>query len=94
MKEKVLGILGGLGPAATVDLFQKIIEATPARIDQEHLRILIDNNPKIPCRVKALKKAGPSPVPGATSLPLSPIMKPNVSPNRLTSLARVPLYPP
>ncbi|MCL4370011.1 MAG: aspartate/glutamate racemase family protein, partial [Chloroflexi bacterium] len=39
MAEKVVGILGGMGPEATIDLFQKIVAATPARIDQEHLRI-------------------------------------------------------
>jgi aspartate racemase len=50
----VIGIIGGVGPEATIDLFQKIVKATPARVDQEHLRILIDCNPKIPDRVKAI----------------------------------------
>lgn len=60
--EKVIGIIGGVGPEATIDLFQKIVKATPARIDQEHLRILIDCNPKIPDRVKAIFEQTESPV--------------------------------
>jgi aspartate racemase len=40
-----VGILGGMGPAATLDLFKKIIEATPAQRDEEHLNIQIDCNP-------------------------------------------------
>lgn len=63
MAEKVIGILGGMGPEATIDLFQKIVAATPARIDQEHLRILIDNNPKIPDRTAALLWGGEDPTP-------------------------------
>jgi aspartate racemase len=62
MREKVIGILGGMGPEATIDLFTKIVKGTPARKDQEHLRILIDNNPKIPDRTKAIEGKGPSPV--------------------------------
>jgi len=49
-REKVIGILGGMGPYATVDLFKKILDLTPAKKDWEHLRIIIDNNPKIPSR--------------------------------------------
>ena len=60
--EKVIGIIGGMGPEATIDLFQKIVKATPARTDQEHLRILIDCNPKIPDRVKAIFEQAESPV--------------------------------
>ncbi len=61
--EKVIGILGGLGPEATVLVFQKILMHTPASRDQEHLRILIDNNPKIPERLPAILGSGPDPVP-------------------------------
>lgn len=60
---KVVGIIGGMGPAATVDLFAKLVAATPARQDQDHLRILIDNNPRIPNRNEAIVGAGPSPGP-------------------------------
>lgn len=61
---KVVGIMGGMGPAATVDLMQRIIAATPATDDGDHIRTLVDNNPKVPSRIKALiEKTGPSPLP-------------------------------
>ncbi|QSH40828.1 amino acid racemase [Lentisphaerota bacterium ZTH] len=62
-KQLTIGILGGMGPMATADLFQKIINHTPATRDQDHLRILIDNNPQIPDRTAALNGSGPSPAP-------------------------------
>lgn len=49
--EKTIGILGGMGPMATIDLFQKIVTNTPARIDQDHIKLFIYNNPKIPPRI-------------------------------------------
>ncbi len=63
MAEKVIGVLGGLGPWATVDLFEKILRLTPASRDQEHLRIIIDNNPKIPDRSPAILDGGEDPTP-------------------------------
>jgi aspartate racemase len=63
MSEKVIGILGGMGPEATVDCFDKIIKNTPAAKDQDHLRILIDSNPKVPDRTAAIIGSGASPVP-------------------------------
>lgn len=63
MAEKVIGILGGMGPEATLDLFAKVIASTPAAKDQEHLRVVIDSNPKVPDRTAAILHAGPSPVP-------------------------------
>ncbi|MFQ6066698.1 MAG: aspartate/glutamate racemase family protein [bacterium] len=62
-KTKTIGILGGMGPHATLDLFGKIIEATPAQRDQEHFRILVDNNPRIPDRTQAILGQGRSPLP-------------------------------
>lgn len=58
-----IGIIGGMGPAATVDLFGKIVSKTPARRDQDHIRVLVDSNPKIPDRTNALFNGGPDPVP-------------------------------
>jgi aspartate racemase len=62
MPEKIIGILGGMGPEATIDLFTKIVKETKVKKDQDHLRILIDNNPKIPDRTLAIQKKGPSPL--------------------------------
>ena len=63
MPEKIIGILGGMGPEATIDLFTKIVKGTKVRKDQDHFRILIDNNPKIPDRTLAILGKGPSPLP-------------------------------
>jgi aspartate racemase len=63
MEEKVIGILGGMGPEATVFLFKRIVEVTGATRDQDHIRILIDNNPKIPDRTPAILGGGASPIP-------------------------------
>ena len=60
---KTIGIIGGMGPMATVDLMQKIIESTAAHEDQEHIHILVDNNTAIPDRTAAILGQGPSPVP-------------------------------
>jgi aspartate racemase len=60
---KTIGVIGGMGPAATADLFAKLIAATNATRDQDHLRILIDNNPRIPNRNDAIAGRGPSPGP-------------------------------
>ena len=62
MHEKTIGILGGMGPYATADLFEKILEQTPAKKDWEHLRVIIDNNPKIPSRTRAILYHEESPV--------------------------------
>jgi aspartate racemase len=63
MKDKVVGILGGMGPEATIDLFARIVKHTHAKKDNDHLRIIIDNNPKMPSRQDAILKGGESPVP-------------------------------
>ena len=63
MKEKVIGILGGMGPEATLDCYSKIIASTPAKTDQEHLRVIIDANPKVPDRTAAIIAEGESPAP-------------------------------
>jgi aspartate racemase len=63
MKEGIIGVLGGMGPEATVDFFQKIIKHTAAVRDQDHLRVLIDSNPKIPDRTPAILGSGENPLP-------------------------------
>jgi aspartate racemase len=63
MTDKIVGVLGGMGPEATANCYREIIRATQARRDQDHVRVLIDSNAKIPDRTKAILGAGPSPVP-------------------------------
>ncbi|KJS87778.1 MAG: hypothetical protein JM58_03525 [Peptococcaceae bacterium BICA1-8] len=52
-----------MGPEATVDFMAKIIKNTPAQIDQQHLHMLVDNNPQVPDRIEAILKAGQTPGP-------------------------------
>jgi len=61
--EKIIGILGGMGPEATADLFMRIIRATPVKRDQDHFRVIIDSNSKIADRTPAILGTGSSPLP-------------------------------
>ncbi len=63
MTEKIIGILGRMGHEATMNLFYKIIKLTTAEKEQDHLRIIIDNNPKIPDRTAAILGKGKDPLP-------------------------------
>ncbi len=56
--ERVIGIMGGMGPEATVELMRQIIQRTPARDDADHVRMLVDNNPKVPSRIAFLLEGG------------------------------------
>jgi aspartate racemase len=59
----VIGVLGGMGPLATIDFMQKVYEQTPATTDQEHLPMLVYSLPQIPDRLEHLKGTGASPLP-------------------------------
>ena len=63
MKKKTIGILGGMGPEATVYFFNLIIKSTAAGRDQEHAKILVWNDPTVPPRTDAILGLGPSPLP-------------------------------
>jgi aspartate racemase len=63
-KQPIVGVIGGMGPEATVDLMRRVIVATPAQDDVDHIRMLVDNNSKVPSRIKALiEKTGEDPTP-------------------------------
>lgn len=59
---KTIGIIGGMGPLATVHLFERIVLRTKAQKDQDHIRVLIDSNTNIPDRTKAIIGDGEDPV--------------------------------
>jgi len=61
MDKKIIGILGGMGPLATADLYKKIVELTDAKKDQDHIRVIIDSNINIPDRTAAILGDGNSP---------------------------------
>ena len=55
----VLGVLGGMGPAATLDFLAKLQALTPAERDQDHIRTLVDINPQVPDRNDPVNRPGP-----------------------------------
>jgi aspartate racemase len=59
----VIGVLGGMGPQATADFLAKLTAATPVECEQDHLRVHIDSNPKVPDRSEAIAGCGESPGP-------------------------------
>ncbi|MFM0738744.1 amino acid racemase [Paraburkholderia xenovorans] len=56
-----VGVVGGVGPAATVDFVQKVVRSTPAARDQDHIKLLIEQNPQIPDRTENLIGEGADP---------------------------------
>lgn len=58
-----LGVLGGMGPLATVDFLAKLVAATPARRDEDHIPVVVWSVPQIPERVPAIEGRGASPLP-------------------------------
>ncbi|MBQ7113640.1 MAG: amino acid racemase [Clostridia bacterium] len=66
--KKTIGIIGGMGPLATADLFRKIVLLADVSSDQGHPRVLIDSNTEIPDRTAAILSGGENPIPAlATS---------------------------
>lgn len=58
---KTIGIIGGMGPLATVHLYERIVLRTKALRDQDHIHVLIDSNTNIPDRTKAIIADGEDP---------------------------------
>jgi aspartate racemase len=61
--QKTVGVLGGMGPEATVDFMAKVIALTDASCDQDHVRMLVDHNPHVPNRQDAILHGGEDPGP-------------------------------
>lgn len=58
----VVGVLGGMGPLATIDFMHKMLRATPAASDQEHVPVVVSSIPQVPDRNAAWRGAGDSPL--------------------------------
>lgn len=59
-----VGILGGMGPEASILLMQKVLAAVPARDDADHVPLIVDQNPQVPSRIRHLiEGGGPDPGP-------------------------------
>lgn len=54
-RKLTVGVLGGMGPEATVDFMGRILALTPATIDQDHVPMVVDNNPQVPDRQRAMR---------------------------------------
>jgi len=54
---KILGVLGGMGPAATVAFLARVQVLTPAQGDADHIRVLMDMNPQVPDRNRTADQA-------------------------------------
>lgn len=62
--KRTVGVLGGMGPEATVLLMSRVIAMTPATDDSDHVPLLVDNNTQVPSRIKALiERTGRDPAP-------------------------------
>jgi aspartate racemase len=57
----MLGVLGGMGPAATVDFLDKLVKVTEADRDQDHVPVIVWGDPRVPDRTDALCHGGPDP---------------------------------
>lgn len=65
-RRPLIGVLGGLGPAASVDFYAKVVElsaAAGAAADQDHVRLVIDADPEVPNRNASVAGAGESSAP-------------------------------
>jgi aspartate racemase len=59
--KKTVGVIGGMGPAATVHFMARVLALTPAATDQDHVRLIVDNNGGVLDRNAAIRGEGPSP---------------------------------
>lgn len=62
MEEKKLGVIGGMGPQATIMFYQRVVDLTAAHSDQEHIETLILSDAKMPDRTAALLSGELGPV--------------------------------
>jgi aspartate racemase len=67
-EQKIVGVLGGMGPEATVDFMGKVIALTDADRDQDHVRMLVDHNPHVPNRQEAILGDGQDPAPALAEM--------------------------
>lgn len=65
---RLVGVLGGMGPAATVAFMQRVIDLTPAARDQDHIHLLVDQDPTTANRQEAILGEGPSPAPALAAM--------------------------
>ena len=67
---RIVGVLGGMGPAATIDFMAKVLRHSQAGAanEQDNVRLIVDSNPWLPDRNAAVAGTGPSPAPGLAAM--------------------------
>jgi aspartate racemase len=60
---KRLGVLGGMGPAASAEFVKRLIQQTPATCDQEHIPFVLWSNPQVPDRSTSMRNGDDRPLP-------------------------------
>lgn len=66
---KTIGVLGGMGPEATILMMSRLLAATPARDDADHIPLLVDSNTQVPSRIAHLiDKTGEDPTPALVAM--------------------------
>ncbi len=65
---RTIGVIGGMGPAATADFLVRLVRGVSAADDRDHPRIIVDSNPHVPDRNAALAGRGPSPGPALAAM--------------------------
>ncbi len=63
MTDKVLGVLGGMGPLASAHFMVRLTMLTPAERDQDHIPTILWSDPRIPDRIAGQRGTGPDPLP-------------------------------
>lgn len=66
--ELTVGVMGGMGPEATVDFMSRVIALCSGEEDQDHIRMIVDNNPKVPNRQAAIFEGGVDPGPALAGM--------------------------
>jgi aspartate racemase len=65
---RTIGVIGGMGPAATADFMGRLVAGVAAGSDTDHPRVLVDSNPHVPDRNAAVSGDGASPGPALASM--------------------------
>ena len=61
--DKVLGVLGGMGPLASAQFMVRLTLLTPATRDQEHIPTVLWSDPRVPDRTVGKLSRGADPLP-------------------------------
>jgi len=63
MGERVLGVLGGMGPLASAQFMLRLTLLTPAQRDQDHIPTVLWSDPRVPDRTRGRLSGGDDPLP-------------------------------